>query len=54
MRNDSLLWSPGALAEALEVAIYLRTANLSFAAADRGLCRFSSAEGRITCSAIET
>ena len=33
---------------------YLRTANLSFADDDRGLSRFSSAEGRITSSAIET
>ena len=30
-----------------------RTANLSFADDDRGLSRFSSAEGRITSSAIE-
>ena len=35
-------------------ALYLRTANLSFADDDRGFSRFSSAEGRITSSAIET
>ena len=54
MRNDCLLRSPSGLAEAPEATIYLRTANLNFAAADRGLSRFSWAEGRITSSAIET
>jgi hypothetical protein len=54
MHSYWLLQSLGGLAEAPEAAIYLRTANLSFADDDRGLSRFSWAEGRITSSAIET
>jgi hypothetical protein len=53
-RNDCLLRSPGGLSDLTLAASYLRTANLSFADDDRGLSRFSSAEGRITSSAIET
>jgi hypothetical protein len=50
-----LLQSASGLSEAPEQrSIYLRTANLSFADDDRGLSRFSWAEGRITSSAIET
>ncbi len=52
-RSDCLLRSLGGLSDLTIVATYLRTANLSFADDDRGLSRFSSAEGRITSSAIE-
>jgi hypothetical protein len=54
MRNDCLIRSLSGLAEVPEATIYLRTANLNFADDDRGLSRFSSAEGRITSSAIKT
>jgi hypothetical protein len=52
--NDCLLRSPSGLTGLPIAAIYLRTANLIFADDDRGLSRFSWAEGRITSSAIET